>query len=281
MKTQKRLVQENAGKPIIFQSDFTLFRKNYHIEFTCKTTTKIFNLIFPILQKASAGKKLNPFDYVLLVSALWIVNHEKRKLAGICSISSCVHDNKLCACRMKIKDSICAHCYANTQQKIHNGLKEHNILNGLILRNILLPKTYLKGLLIIFPYLRIESFGDIENITQARNYIRIIKVFPKKRACIFSKNIGLWKQAFLSEGKPKNVTYIHSSLFVNKPDNIDLKKYPFVDHVFTVYTKKYIKQNNIIINCGGLSCMDCIKNKTGCYYPTSTKNEFHRREQVK
>jgi hypothetical protein len=30
------------------------------------------------------------------------------------------------------------------------------------------------------------------------------------------------------------------------------------DKVFTVYTKQYVKENNIDINCGGKKCKDCL-----------------------
>ena len=104
---------------------------------------------------------------------------------------------------------------------------------------------------ILFPYLRIESFGDVQNVTQARNYLRIIKAFPNKRCAIWSKNKEVYKKAIQFEGKPQNTSYVHSSLFLNKPDKIDLKEYPFIDHVFTVYEKAYVKEHNIVINCGG------------------------------
>ena len=209
-------------------------------------------------------------EYTVMVKALWIVNHMSNKLEGICSISSSVHDNCFCKARQAIKNCICSHCYAANQQAYQTGLKEHNILNGIILRNVLIPVRFFKLLVIIFPYLRIESFGDTANVIQARNYIRIIKAFPGKRCAIWSKNIAIWEKAFAAEGKPKNTTYVHSSSFVNKPDNIDLNRYWFVDHVFTVYDKKFAKEHNIIINCGGRKCMECIKKRINCYFRNNT-----------
>ena len=151
-------------------------------------------------------------------------------------------------------------------------------VDTIILRNILIPVKYFKLLRIIFPYLRIESFGDIANVIQARNYIRIIKAFPEKRCAIWSKNILIWKEAFDLEGKPKNTTYIHSSGTVNKIDDIDKEKYSFVDHVFTVFDKNYVKKNNIVINCGGKKCLECIKARKNCYFRNNT---FYINEQLK
>lgn len=230
----------------------------------CKNIVKIYCVVIAILNKAK--KVYQDTEYYKLVSALWIVNHLSLKLEGICSISSAVHDNCFCKARRKLKDCICSHCYAHSQQSRYTGLKEHNILNGIILRNILIPIKYFKALSIIFPYIRIESFGDVQNVIQARNYIRIIKAFPEKRCAIWSKNLLVWEQAFKTEGKPKNTTYVHSSSYVNRPEEIDKKRFSFVDHVFTVYDKKYAKENNIVINCGGKKCLECIMQKKNCYF---------------
>lgn len=259
-KTQER-------KPVL-QIDINLQASKGLYSFFCKNIANLAMIALAILNKV----KQNTNDYFQLVSALWIVNHTTNKLEGISSISSSVHDNCFCKARQAIVDCICKFCYAYNQQSYQTGLKEHNILNGLILRNVLIPTKYFKLLKILFPYLRIESFGDVQNVTQARNYIRIIKAFPEKRSAIWSKNIAVWAKAIEIEGKPKNTTYIHSSMHLNKPDNIDLKKYSFVDHVFTVYEKTYAKEHNIVINCGGKKCLECIKAKKNCYYKTSAKN---------
>lgn len=247
-------------------------------KFFTKTCAALMTIVFGTLQKAEQTAT----DFFRLVSCIWIVNHTTHKLQGISSISSSVCDNVFCAARRAIKNCICAHCYAHNQQTIQTGLKEHNIINGLILRNILIPGKFFKGLAILFPYLRIESFGDTANVTQARNYIRIIKAFPEKRCAIWSKNIAIWGKAFALEGKPKNTTYVHSSSFVNVEEKPDLEKYPFIDHVFTVFDKKYIRENNIEINCGGKKCMECILAKKNCYYRTNkTNNTYFIREALK
>lgn len=255
---------ENTKKSPIIKTVVNLpFTKGLY-NFFCKSTAKAFSIIMSILTVASeytTGRNAE-----ILVSCIWIVNHMANKLEGICSISSSVHDNCFCKARRKIKDCICAYCYAHNQQSYQTGLKEHNILNGFIFRNTILPIEALKKLVLIFPYLRIESFGDVQNVIQARNYIRIIKAFPEKRCAIWSKNIAIWAEAFRIEGKPDNTTYVHSSSFLNKPDDINLDKYPFVDHIFTVYTKSYAKKNKIEINCGGRKCIECIMAQKACYF---------------
>ena len=268
MKTETR-------KPV-FEKEINFSYTKGLYQFFCKSVASLAMIVFAILEKAKetiTGEKAKS-----LINCLWIVNHMALKLEGISSISSSVCDNALCAIKQKIKDCICAFCYAFNQQSYQTGLKEHNILNGIILRNVLIPVSAFKCLKILFPYLRIESFGDVANVIQARNYIRIIKAFPEKRCAIWSKNILIWEQAFKLEGKPNNTTYVHSSHKLNKPDNLDLKRFAFVDHIFTVYTKKYIKENNVKINCGGRKCLECIMKKINCYYRNT---EFYINEEKK
>ncbi|MBR5087960.1 MAG: hypothetical protein IK093_00885, partial [Ruminiclostridium sp.] len=73
--------------------------------------------------------------------------------------------------------------------------------------------------------------------------------------------------------------YVVSSPFLNKPIPMDIiEKYPEIDHVFTVYTKKYAKENGIKINCGGKKCMECILKKINCYFRNT---EFYINELKK
>jgi len=270
MKTK----EVNSSKKPIVSATVNLFYTKGLYEFFCKTTAIVFQVIMGILTKA----KLTKNDFITLVRNIWIVNHMSLKLEGICSISTSVHDNCFCKAFRKIADCICKYCYAYNQQCRHTGLKEHNILNGFILRNVLIPVQAFKALVFVFPYLRIESFGDCANVIQARNYLRIIKAFPKMRCAIWSKNLAIWEQAINEEGKPKNCTFVYSSPKLNEQAKIDREKYWFVDHVFTVFTKEYIKANNITINCGGRKCMECIKRKINCYFRNT---EFFINEEKK
>lgn len=264
--------------PLVEKVVNLLYTKGLY-KFYCQTTLKLFLIAIAILENVhDFSEKIKACDYKKLVACLWIVNHNSNKLEGICSISSSVWDNLFCKCRRILENCICKFCYAHNQQAYQDGLREHNIVNGIVLRNILIPVSAFKQLVIIFPYLRIESFGDVANVIQARNYLRIIKAFPRKRCAIWSKNIEIWKQAFELEGKPANTTYVHSSRELNKPDEINLEKYDFIDHIFTVYTKAYAKKHNIVINCGGRKCMDCIRKRINCYYRNT---EFYINELKK
>lgn len=267
---------ENVKKNPVLETEINLTYTKGFYAWYCKNISKLVSVVLAILNYAKETYTL--IEYKTLVSCLWIVNHTANKLEGICSISSSVHDNCFCKARQAIHDCICKHCYAYNQQSYQTGLKEHNILNGIILRNILIPVKCFKVLKFVFPYIRIESFGDVANVIQARNYIRIIKAFPRKRCAIWSKNILIYEQAFAIEGKPDNTTYVHSSSKVNEPDNIDLNRFTFIDHIFTVFDKAYAKKHNIVINCGGRKCMNCIKKRINCYF---RDNNFYINELLK
>ncbi len=167
-------------------------RETFHVDsyyskgtytFTCSTTIAAARTIVPIINKiTSPEQKLTAREYTLLVAYIHQVHHtdtekSKSKLAGIVSVSTSVCDNSICAARRKDPDSICSWCFAANQQARQAGLREWNTINGLILRNVLIPFKYFRGLekLVLSLYTRIESFGDTANVIQARNYIRIAR----------------------------------------------------------------------------------------------------------
>lgn len=253
------------------EGNVTIYRLQY------KGTAKTLEIINDII-KASYERELTETEYTILVKTIWIVFHHdtenaNSKLAGIKSISTCCLDNKFCLARMKDPESICSHCYASTQQSRNYGLTDHNTINGLILRNVIIPIDIFKTLDLFFDkFARIESFGDVENVTQAINYIHIMKAFPETSFGVWTKNETIWEKAFETEGKPENCSFIVSSNKVNDTVNIKPELKKFVDHVFTVYDKETVNENNVNINCGGRKCMECLKAGKNCYFRNTAFN---------
>lgn len=218
--------------------------------------------------------------YKVIIESLHIVHHvstttRKSKLNGINSLSTSCRDNCFCIDRIKKADCICSHCYADTQQKTQLALQDRNTINGVILRNIIIPVKYWKKYINpadISKFFRIESFGDVANKTQAVNYINFMLAFPRVHFAVWTKNTGIWYFAMTETCKPENMVYIVSSEKVNVPNTHTEKTFGNVDHIFTVYDKNFIAENNVKINCGGRSCMDCIKKHAGCYYRNTEKN---------
>lgn len=199
-----------------------------------------------------------------------VTNHSAgTKMEGIQSISTTSLCNPICQKRKEICGGICAHCYADTLCHLRHSLNDHLQSNYLILTSRLLTKAEAANVPISSVLARVESFGDVAKVVQARNYIRIIRAHPNQRFGIWSKNWGIWLAAFKAEGKPRNCTYVHSSMNINQIDTIDPRMKKYVDHVFTVWNKdEYKNYMGGITECAGIHCMSCqkcYKKKTSYY----------------
>lgn len=184
------------------------------------------------------------------------------KMYGIGSISTSRNLNPNCIERAKVEGSICSKCYAIRQlgvyKQLRNALeKNYKILTERILTDEELP-------ILNYGYFRIESFGDLANTTQAINYLNIIKKNPQTFFGWWTKNPKYIDEALKGSKKPKNVNIIYSSMFINVRQE---PTYDFIDKIFTVYDKDFIKDNKIKINCGAKSCLKCHK----CYEKNRTK----------
>lgn len=245
------------------------------------------------LVELTSGKKLSSARsnqlYKTLFSVLYTVHHvdtatQKSKLAGINSLSTSCLDNYMCLRRMQYEELICSSCYAETQQKYQHGTAERNIINGIILKNVVIPvkawKTFYNNFDINSVF-RFESFGDISNLIQVENYCNMCRAFPKVRFAAWTKNVFQWCYTFDRIGKPKNLSFVVSSPIIGKTVSswIIEKWGGYIDHVFTVYKKGACAA----INCGGRKCMDCIKKRKGCYYRKDEKSggTFYINEELK
>lgn len=174
------------------------------------------------------------------------------KMYGMVSISTSVKDNPICKARAAVPGSICSKCYAAKQMEYYKGMRAAMKRNLDILSASIIeswpkfdPETY--------PYFRIESFGDLMNVTQAINYINLAACNPEIRFALWTKNPEFIAAAIAQGYKiPRNMTIIQSSCFVNKEDPA---KYDFINHVFTVYDKEHAADVNI--NCGARNCKTC------------------------
>ena len=199
-----------------------------------------------------------------MMNTIHVTNHFKgTKMAGIQSISTSCLYNPICQERAKCADSVCAHCYAQRLCKFRTTLQRNLEENSAVLSSRLLKPSEAAAVNISTVIGRIESFGDVANVIQARNYIRIIRAHKSTRFGIWSKNWGIWHAAFKLEGKPKNCTFVLSSMHLNQPAEVHDMMRKYVDHVFTVWTKdRYAEFEGGPTECAGLSCMKCQK----CYH---------------
>lgn len=188
------------------------------------------------------------------------------KMSGMYSLSTSCTRNENCRLRSENPECVCSHCYAQRQMKIHRNLEKCLIKNTEILTKEVIDTDKLP--IINALYFRLEAFGDLNNVIQVTNYFNLCKKNPAVKFALWTKNLWLIESA-IKEGntKPKNLQIIYSSPILNEQNEQIFMFYPFVDKVFTVFDKDYIKENNIDINCGSKSCLLCAK----CYKKSKVK----------
>ena len=203
-------------------------------------------------------------------SPVYISDNMTGKMLGIPAISTSVLCNRNCQERRKIKGSICEKCFAVNVASRYSGLERHLEENTDSLTSRVLEKSELP----IFGNVRIvrfEAFGDLNNDIQLINYANIAKANPGVTFALWTKNFWIVKSVFDRVRKPKNLIIIQSAYMIDKPMK---KANEYIDKVFTVYSKAYIKENGIEINCGARSCAACMR----CY---SKRTADEVREQLK
>ena len=186
------------------------------------------------------------------------------KMSGVLSISSSCLNNPRCLARMKNGESVCAHCFAANTAKRYAGLRKNLLENTETLAD-LIPGGALPHFKKNVSMVRFESFGDLQNVNHARNFIRIAKINPHVKFALWTKNPDLLGQAVAIEGKPENMMIIQSSV---KLDQAEKPYGEFIDKVFTVYRPATIDAENIEINCGARDCASCAK----CYLDKTIKD---------
>lgn len=204
------------------------------------------------------------------------------KMKNVLSISTNCKANPYCMARYQNGVGICASCFAQATTARYKHVNENTALNTEILTKELIPDEVMPR--ITNDICRIESFGDLNNVIQARNYLRLIKANPDVQFGWWTKNPNFAHLALQEECKgrvPENVHIILSSLLLNTETKINPKYAYFVNKVFTVYTLEWLHANNInedkFINCGARSCNNCRR----CYRSFDDNQLFKRNNDVR
>lgn len=202
------------------------------------------------------------------VETLHVSTNMSGKMKGIECLSTSCLVNPWCKANQKKEGTVCAHCYAQTTIKMYPALKRALEENYNILSSRLLTKKEASAVRFNSQVGRIEAFGDVASVVQARNYIRIMRANPSVKFGVWTKHAYLWDLAFKKEhGKPRNCQMVLSSTFLNDEEHTAIYShgYKWVDSIFTVYEKAWLKANgktvSEFINCGARDCMGCQK----CY----------------
>lgn len=205
---------------------------------------------------------------------LHVTTKHTGKMQYLQSLSTSSLVNPFCIARSKNNNMICSKCYSNTMQARYKNLSKTLERNAVILTGKILDIDDLPVINCLL--FRFEAFGDLINKTQFINYLNICNKNKSTSFAIWTKNYNIIKSVF-NDGyeKPDNLLIIFSSPYLNDTVNLDFnQEYNFVDKVFTVYDKEYIKNNNININCGARDCFTCRK----CYTQNDT---FYINEMLK
>ena len=194
----------------------------------------------------------------------------KGKMSNMLAISTSPLLNKNCQKNCKIENSICQKCYSIVSNKMYPRLRAMIERNTEILSNNILSKVEIP--FINHTIFRFEAHGDINNAKQLQNYVNIAKANKHVVFALWTKQYKIVEKFFNKVSKPKNFVLIYSSLMKNV--ELKLKNFKHVDKIFTVYSKDYIAEKNITINCGAKSCITCRT----CYKKGGAK---YIREQLK
>ena len=185
------------------------------------------------------------------------------KLTGIQSLSTSCKPNSFCEHNRHVEGSICQHCFSASLQDMRASLRKALGKNFDVLTTRLFDLEELPILNALF--FRIESFGDLATVIQARNYLRLASRNPRCTFAWWTKNPRLLDEALKAEGytdKPSNIVFIVSTLQMNKEVSISTwrKLFPWIDKEFTVYSPDYLllhPELESTINCGSRQCLEC------------------------
>ena len=227
-----------------------------------KTLLKIF-------EKIDKKEPLTVFEKIEYIH--YSITHHSGKMENIDSISTSCLCNDRCKKRMKNKNFICSECYAAaTIERYSNNDPDKLDMYDKMERNTTFYSYYelTKDTIPIITsrIFRLESFGDLKNKLQFKNYCTIARANKNTYFALWTKNPDIIADA-LKDGLtiPKNLDIIYSIPKKNwiptyrQMKNIK-KKYPFIKKFFVVVTKEYQEKHNIKINCQK-KCYTCQK----CY----------------
>ena len=203
------------------------------------------------------------------------------KMDGIPSISTSCILNARCQKRVNCDKSVCHNCFAHSYMKFRKELREALERNFNIITKRILTKEEIAALNINVCFFRFVSFGDLNNNIQLINYINICKNYKNTRFALWTKNVDILLSVFSQKKyrKPKNLSLVISSPLLNVAFPVSfvekINKVVHIDVVFTVYSKEFAKNNNIVINCGAKHCLSCLQ----CY--KGHKETIYINEQLK
>jgi hypothetical protein len=193
------------------------------------------------------------------------------KMEGMWSINTSTKMNDFCK-RMAKTNTVCAECYAARLESFRGdqelGYCKSWYENGLELSSGPLERVP-RFNTAKAKAIRFHAFGELINRMHLDNFKRIAERNPKIIFTLWTKRKNLVR-GFV---KPSNMILIFSEYKVNRVRTVAPENF---DKTFVVFNKKFVKENNIEINCGQ-KCVTCMK----CYSHNNIQviNELMKREK--
>ena len=212
-----------------------------------------------IIEKINKNQELTDAEKMTFIN--YSITTHSGKLEDIPSISTSCLCNKYCIARSNNPNLICYYCYAMSYCDFRKDLRLKLEMNCRFYTNYEIQKKAVPLLNCL--YFRFESFGDLNNVTQVKNYFTIARVNKNVKFALWTKNPWIISKAIAAGiNVPKNVKIIYSVPVINKAITKELnrkikRKWSFINAIFTVHDKQHVIENNININCGGKSCRNC------------------------
>ena len=203
---------------------------------------------------------------------VWMFSKLSAKMDGIPAISTNSKLNTLCNKLCMNVNNVCNKCYARKGINKYHALERKLTFNHIILTHC---KLCADDIPVDWIYRqskhglgRFQSHGELNNEIELNNYMTIAEAVSGIHWSLYTKNIVLLKKYREKHVTPNNVSFGYSIAKVNPSEkyiNYCVNYYGYnlhvIDFVFAVYTGKYAKENNIVINCGAKHCGTCSK----CY----------------
>ena len=215
------------------------------------------------------------FNVITSGGMLHYCNDHTGKMQGMTSISTSVVKNPYCQKRQNVKNSVCAECFSESMHEQYSDLAKWTAINYDTLNGSVIPVNEFPLLNVSF--FRDESFGDSASTNHGLNMINQCLRNPFTMFACWTKQFTIWDNVFKLASKPANLIMVASSPIVNRPLSEQiLIKYPWIDHIFTVFTADFALENDITIQCGlsrCLNCLQCYRKDTPVYINEVLKNE--------
>lgn len=194
-------------------------------------------------------------------------HHTNGKMSGLVSLNTSSLNNDFCKKKSRNRNNICHFCYSTKYEKLRKNLEKAYLKNGLILK-----RDHIEIPVIPYRWLRVNSFGELINISHLDNIVQLARKNDHCTFSLFTKRLSLLNYYFYNNNKPKNLIVIYSTTKLNKVleyNDLSFKNKKIIDKVFSVTNQKDLK-----INCTK-NCFECMK----CYTeadPNNTIVEFKK-----